>query len=71
MMPVVSCVIVANIALFQGDMCDRRGDPWCLTCLGRAGAALGPTLGLALGSDFPVVAPVLGLGAPVAEGTVC
>ena len=42
---------------------DRRGDPWSLTCLGQAGADLGPTLGLALGSVLPGVAPVLGLGA--------
>ena len=30
MTPVVSCVIVANIAMFQGDMCDRRGVRGCL-----------------------------------------
>ena len=65
MMPVVSCVIVANIAMLQGDMCDQRGDTWCLTCLGQAGAPLGPTLGLALGSVLPGVPPVLGLKAAV------
>ena len=60
-MSAVSGAFAANIVTVQCDVCNWAGDLRCLTCLVRAGAALGPALGLALGPLLPGAAPALGL----------